>query len=91
LPPVVAKEDRSSEQVTLGAVRGEAFMQEIGERFETKAYDRQGAFAEATRKLQIEALRFKASGVVVTHCGVSAQPRLVVCEGEAIGKRRTSR
>lgn len=100
LPPVVAAGDRTPDQVSLGTVRAEAPMEVIADPDESRGrwtaggqpvFHRKNTEASAIRKLQIEALDLmKAEAVVVTHCGVpEARPRVVVCEGEALGRRRT--
>jgi hypothetical protein len=100
LPPVVAPEDRTPDQVSLGTVRAEAPMEVVGNPDESRGrwtaggqpvFHRKNTEASAIRKLQIEALDLmKAEALVVTRCGVpEAGPRVVVCEGEALGRRRT--
>lgn len=54
-------------------------------------FHRRNTEASAIRELQVQALDLmKAEAVVVTRCGVPEPRRtVVVCEGEALGRRRT--
>lgn len=100
LPPVVAAEDRTPDQLSLGTVRAEVPMERVADPDESRGrfsaggpvvFHRKNTEASAIRQLQIQALDLmKAEAVVVTRCGVpEARPGLVVCEGEALGRRRT--